>query len=383
VHGTGNDRTTAMLVGFKDAGAAVTALVPSPVGDFPSRPAGLHGIDVHTVPDPWARATWPIELGATWIGLQDRYVAAHRRITRSLLADNRRFDLAFASAPPFSALTAASRVARSWGIALVADLRDEWANNPFAGRLGPVHHVLERRRETAAMPSVSGVSAPIPEILSALVAPFAGPTRVIEHGAHVSAIRAGVGAPPGLAPDEPLTIVYAGNRYGDINESRFIETFARVADPPRVRLRLVGSTRAIRVPIPPSMTVEVVPHVPHAELLREYRRAHAVLNFLPSEGGQRSLRSKFEEYKATGRPIVAFAPHNSRLYRTARTTAGAYAVSEGDPAELGAALAATVEDARRREDFFARRTVRDWRDVGQEAVELAAEVIDRHSRGGA
>jgi len=73
-------------------------------------------------------------------------------------------DIIFASAPPFTGLIVASRLARSFGISWIADLRDLWVNNPYSGHPRwriPLDAVIERLtlRSAASLVTVSPIWA--------------------------------------------------------------------------------------------------------------------------------------------------------------------------------------------------------------------------------
>src|SRR5205823_6427111 len=82
---------------------------------------------------------------------------------RRLIAEWRP-DIIFASAPPWTGLIVASRLARAFGIPWVADFRDLWVDNPYYGEAGwrrPVDAALERLtlRNAAALVTVSPIWA--------------------------------------------------------------------------------------------------------------------------------------------------------------------------------------------------------------------------------
>jgi hypothetical protein len=370
--GSGNQRTSAFVRGFIEHGAHVTAFVPDSDVHV-DRPTWLDAVDLHLIPDPLTGVPWPALLAAQWFGLPDASVVVQRGARRR--AQRADADAIFVSAAPFSAFSAAASLACNRGLPLVADLRDEWSRNPFAGRLGPFHRALEGRREDAALAVTTAISAPIPEILEALRRPFPGTSRVIDHGADVDLVEQLVGPPRPLQAHEPLVLVYAGARYGDVNEDRFLRALGQLTDDRPVVLRLIGAERAVRVPVPSHVEVVVRPLISHADLMREYDKAHAVLNFLPSEGGSHSVRSKFEEYKATGRPILSLAPDGSRLLRATASTPGGHAVMEGDVPGLGRALHAIIDQAQLGIDFRGERSTRTWADVGREAAELLQSAL--------
>ena len=371
--GTGNQRTTAMVTGFARAGARVTAYVPEPPYARGPYPPELHGVEVKVRRDPLAHLGDRIVYGATVLGFEDRYIP----FSRAVLAENRWApppDAIFVSAAPFSAFVAAAALAAELDVPLIGDLRDAWSRHPLNKILGPWHQRLEERREARAVAGATALSAPIQEIFDSLVQPFDGPTRVIEHGCDVDAIRAGVGPPLPLGPGEPLVLVYAGMRYGPLTEEGFVRTFAQLEAPEPVTLRLIGCPRPA-VATPPGLTIEVVEQVPHHQLIRHYAQAHALLNFISPQGLQPVVRSKFEEYKATGRPVLAVAPTESRLHAMTAGHAGGQSVAEGDARGLASALAGIRASAEGRIDYRHQRTSRSYAEVGREASQLLAEVL--------
>lgn len=372
--GTGNQRTTSMVTGMARAGARATAYVPEPRHKRPPYPAELADVEVLVRREPLAAVPDRAVFGAVVLGLQDRYVG----FSRAVLDEARqgpRPDAVFVSSAPFSAFVAAARLAAHFGVPLVGDLRDEWARNPFDGVLGPLHRRLEERREVKALGSATALSAPIPEIFDALVETFPGPARVIEHGCDLAAIRSVVGPPPPLEPGAPLILVYAGMRYGAITEEAFVRTFAQLEAPDPVTLRLIGCPRPA-VEAPPGLTIEVIDQIPHRELLGHYAQAHGVLNFLSSHG-LLPVRSKFEEYKATGRPMLAIAPDGSRLHTLTSGLAGGFSAAPGDGPALAAALGGIRRSAEAQIDHGPDRPVRTYEDVGLEAAQLLVEALGR------
>ena len=73
-------------------------------------------------------------------------------------------DIIFASAPPYTGLIVASRLARAFDIPWVADFRDLWVDNPYYSEPGwrrPIDAVLERQtlRNAAGLVTVSPIWA--------------------------------------------------------------------------------------------------------------------------------------------------------------------------------------------------------------------------------
>ncbi|MCZ7531181.1 MAG: hypothetical protein M5U31_13115 [Acidimicrobiia bacterium] len=162
-----------------------------------------------------------------------------------------------------------------------------------------------------------------------------------------------------------------------INEDRFLKSMARLKGIPGIRLRLVGSDRPVRVPVPENVHVETIGAVDHRQLMEEYSAAHALLLLGPAERGRGWVPSKLEEYKATGRPILSFSAPGGHLEHLIEDTPGAYAASETDPASLDLALRNVRNDAIHQKSFRGERPARSWTEVGTEASVLVANTLTK------
>lgn len=369
VWGAGSQRTEAYLTGFARAGAAVTAVVPRPHRSTNrSRSEALTALDVRVVGDPLAWLPWQVAHAAMCAGIEDRFVLVHRRAQRTL-ASSGVFDVVFASGAPFSAVMAAARFARRNRLPLFVDLRDEWAENPFA-RTGPLHRRLARARERNALQNASVLTAPFPAVLTLARAPIPG--TVIPHGCDARLVADNVGPPARMPPGGPLVLCFAGARYGRINESAFLRACARIRLPGAVELRLVGSERAVAEPLPHRVEVAVVPPLDHSALMAEYDRAHALLVLAPPSRGPEWVPSKLPEYWATGRPVLGFVDRNSVVGSTVAAEPGGITVPEDDPVALGRAFRDLFELAQAAHDYRHDRVLRTWHDVGDEVAALLA-----------
>jgi hypothetical protein len=118
-------------------------------------------------------------------------------------------DLIFASAPPFTALIVADRLARAFGIPWIADYRDLWADNPYYSEprwRRPLDAMLEWRtvRSAAALVTVS------PNWADQLQRRHGKVTRVIYNGYAEEDFPQ---PPPPAEPGNVLTIRYTGSIY--------------------------------------------------------------------------------------------------------------------------------------------------------------------------
>lgn len=363
--GAGTQRTTALVSGLVEAGAHVSALVATAEVRYGERPAALAAVDLHVVNHPWTRFSWKVHHASMAAGARDPLAAAHRRLAH--VASRIAADLVVSSGPPWSAVELAARVAREREVPFAADLRDEWSANPFQRWLGPAYHALAARREIGALAGARMVSAPFAAVIETLRTPPSCTAMVIRHGCDTRLILDLVPSPPPLGPDEPMRLLFAGARYGMMNEARFLSVAARAPRPlPRVHLQLVGASRPLTVEPPPGVTVEVVPPVSHRALMAYYAHAHALLSFGPRERGPGWIPSKIDEYWATGRPVLAFADPAGDLWTLVSSVAGGAVVAEDDPGALHAELVALRQLCESATDFRSQRVLRDWHDVGSE-----------------
>jgi hypothetical protein len=214
----------------------------------------------------------------------------------------------FASAPPYSGLIVASRLARAFNIAWVADFRDLWVDNPYYGEPGwrrPVDAMLERQtlRNAARLITVSPVWA---EHLSR------------RHGKAAEVVYNGYAAedfPPVASradSGEVLTIRYMGSIYRGFRDPSPV--FAAIGLLPdalrdRVRVEFYSDTgedvlaAAAAHHIADSVTVR--PRIPYRHAL-ELQMASDVLLLLQSndQRDEGNLPAKLFEYLYARRPIL-------------------------------------------------------------------------------
>lgn len=380
--GAGSQRTTAFVEGFVRAGAQVTARVVTAVAvDVAQRPSNLGDVVLETIRDPLGWVPWQAMHVWMTLGFGDRQSLAHRIAARRPSGS---IDAVFASGPPWSSVQSAARVAARLRAPLVVDMRDEWSANPFQTKLGPAFGFMDRRREIQSLKRIAGLSAPFPEVISTLRAGAPSNSRVIEHGCDLDLIRRSVGPPRTRNGDAPLRLVFAGARYGMINETRLLDALRQAGVIRPLELRLIGATRPVRAQVPRGVNVIVRGPLAHDQLMQEYDSAHALLTLGPRERGLGWIPSKVPEYLATGRPILGFGVPGSRLERQLGAAPGTHFVDERDPRQLQLALERLAEDTAAPEDWALRRTTRAWSDVGDEAADFVRSSLDhrRRSTGG-
>jgi Glycosyl transferase 4-like domain len=240
------------------------------------------------------------DMRADWIKIA---VRAGRR-----LIEGWRPDVIFASAPPFSGLIVASRLARAFDIAWVADFRDLWIDNPYYGEPGwrrPIDAMLERRtlRNAARLVTVSPI--------------WAGHLHR-RHGKAAEVVYNGYveeDFPPiasCIEPGEVLTIRYMGSIYrGFRDPSTLFAAIGLLPETLRNRVRVEfysdagDAVLAAAAAHCVSDSITVRPRIPYRHAL-ELEMQSDVLLLLQSNDrrDEGNLPAKLFEYLYVRRPIL-------------------------------------------------------------------------------
>jgi glycosyltransferase involved in cell wall biosynthesis len=212
-----------------------------------------------------------------------------REIRRRLLEG--RYDVVFATGPPFAALLAASRAAGD--VPLIVELRDLWAGNPAFDRGGPIL----RRAESSVVQHAAAVVAVTPEAAVDL--------RRRHPGARIEEI------PNGFEPTlldmrqttSGTTIIHSGT----LTKDRPLAPLLRAMKPP-IRLVLHGYVvPEILAEIKASgAEVELAPPSGWEDAVRRIAEADVTLITQASGAGDATaVAAKVYEYLALGKPILS------------------------------------------------------------------------------
>lgn len=286
-------------------------------------------------------------------------------------------DALVVSGAPWSAVMAASRYAVDRGVPYVLDFRDEWSRNPvLRSRLGPLWASSARKAEARSVELAAYVTAPEAYILDELRGVSSEKKIHVPHGCSPNVVTS-VSEPRILPTESPVHIVFAGTRDRALNEDIFVRDLYRLKGQLSfgVDLELVGSDRPSVVCGDDWLKITVRPRVSHGDLMAVYSGADCLLWHLPPTRGLGVAGSKVEECKATGRPILAYCEPNSRLFRVALETPGAWPVGIGDLDGLAAALSGIRQSAMVGRDFRERRSIRPWSKVAEEIGALVSGIM--------
>jgi glycosyltransferase involved in cell wall biosynthesis len=300
---------------------------------------------------------WPDEMSG-WVPGATR--AALREIRRE------RPDVIFTTSAPYSAHLVGLLLHRRTGIPWVADFRDEWTENPEAGRQPRIYRAASRLLERLVLRHATRVTVTTDDARLADAVVADAKRTTITNGVDPDDI-AGTG---GRGGGERFRLSFVGTLYGGRDCAPVFAALRRLAergavDPSRAEFRVVGN---VWLPAPPDagpVPVVQAGYVDHPRAVREMAEADVLVVYLPSES--RAIVGKLFEYLAAGPPVLTVAHPSNAGARLAAEFGSGPVVEPGDSAEIEAAL----------EDLYGR-----WLrgDLHRGEDERRAEALRRFSR---
>lgn len=219
-------------------------------------------------------------------------------------------DVLLASAPPYTALVAASLLAQRFGIPWVADMRDPWAD--FHGARFPAwRQAIDRRLERLVLDTAAHVTTATGPFASGFRRAVATPVTVVTNGYDEEdyAIER-----PSRA-DGRLEILYTGHAHAMKQDPiPLFEALGRIDGvEERIRVtfhgRRLGWLRTLVVRHGLERVVEIRDPVPHDTCVRLQRRADVLLYLLRRDpAGAGIVHAKLFDYAGARRPILAIGP---------------------------------------------------------------------------
>jgi glycosyltransferase involved in cell wall biosynthesis len=286
--------------------------------------------------------------------LPDRWVGWALAASRVHVSTLDHPDVILSSGPPHSTHLAATELSRRLRVPFVADMRDEWAGNPFDANVVPWQAWANSRLESWCMERASRVVVVSDLMRQRLV------ERRPQMADRVVALPNGfdpedmVAAPARLAvgPTDPVRFLYAGRLNRQQQVGRFFERFGLFAagTPPACSLDLLGTldpdhVRAARASITPgAITVRMT--IPHNDAVQAMARADVLVMVTTGGGaGPATMTGKLYEYLALRRPILLIG-RDGAAAELVRSSGAGVAADPDDAAQIDQALARVIEIAR-------------------------------------
>jgi glycosyltransferase involved in cell wall biosynthesis len=279
------------------------------------------------------------------------WAACALRVARRLLLGGR-FDLLYASGPPFPHVLAAEHLSRAHSIPLVVDFRDAWSLDPFEDGAWPKRVAKRALCRWAYRPSSAG-SSTLPTPSCRTRPRWRPPTSARPRGgaAHALVPNGFDGADFGppvwrRAVTDPVTFLHCG-RFGGVagrSADTLLDALRRATEAGRrVRLRCLGDAsatleRAVRRHGVTEL-VELTPAIPHDGAIGEIRRADVLVLFQAGgRGPVTPVAGKTFEYVRSGRPVLGIVPSGDNHALVEQHAAIHRLVSPSDPAAVAAAM---------------------------------------------
>lgn len=227
-----------------------------------------------------------------------------------------KIDLLFSSSPPHSVQVITKEIAMQTGLPWVADLRDEWTQNPDFRASNEKAIFLEKETLVAckAITTVTwGAQKNFKQILNNSI-----PIHFLPNGYDPEDF-----VKVSLRNDKcsgKLNITYCG-RFSKTHspEPFFIALREMLTFNPNLkgflRIRVIGGKDNIRsISLFPELwsIVEFIPYQPHKRALQWMQEADVLL-LLSTGAGSEIVTGKVYEYMATQKPILALVSHNGEL----------------------------------------------------------------------
>ncbi|HOW96212.1 MAG TPA: glycosyltransferase [Kiritimatiellia bacterium] len=244
----------------------------------------------HVFPDPLVR--W---LPRAW-----------RRAVELLSAH--RFDAVVTTSFPFTSVLLGRMARERFGVPWVAEFRDLWTEDPRFPLRSAAFVADSGRLERETLASADAVVAVSSPLAERFVRRGGGDrVRCIELSYEEADF-----AQEREPPSDRFHLVQAGTLYPGMLPAalpKALDLLARLGklDPARFGFTLAGANLCGQAGL---SGARVLGHVPHAEALRLYRGASALLLTLPAELGE-FIPSRLFEYMASGAPILALVPPDS------------------------------------------------------------------------
>jgi glycosyltransferase involved in cell wall biosynthesis len=304
------------------------------------------------MPSEWIRKT--LNVGSQFFFVPDNKIGWKRKACKgaSEILEREKFDLIFATAPPYTDFLIGQYLKKRYRLPLVLDYRDSWIDNPYHFYLTPVHrwlhHVLEKR-VLRASDKVVTINRRIKELLLTGY-PFLQyqDVEIVPQGFDPEDFNLD-GVPP-VPRGQRMRLTYSGTFIDKRTPKYFLHALVRLfQEQPELRDRIeacfLGHFREENLKLVYRLglqdVVRVVGYVDHKECVRNLL-ASDVLWLIIGKGKGEDMMStgKLYEYLGARKPILGCVP--AGVAKTTIEDSGAGIVVEPDDVKGIAAAIRTL-----------------------------------------
>lgn len=252
----------------------------------------------------------------------------------------------YSSSSPVTSHLIAHSLKHKTGLPWVADLRDQWTQNPTGQKIGAVSRaesILEKHVLSTA-DAVVTVSDPLAAQLSRIHPRLSRKIQVITNGFDPADYKGTV-----IKPPEKFTITYTGQLYQlRRNPEPLMAALAELLgdeliSPEEIELKFLGELNPALFNLAAKYNLEeiitVTGRVPYPEALRAQQQSSILLVMVHNDTSCRGeFTGKVFEYLGAGRQILALVPQGNVIEKLLEETRAGIAVSPNDIPAIKKAL---------------------------------------------
>jgi glycosyltransferase involved in cell wall biosynthesis len=304
------------------------------------RKAGADGGKTVRMPREWIRKT--LNVTSQFFFIPDNKIGWKRKAVRAAsdVLRSEKFDLIFATAPPYSDFLIGRELKTEFNLPLVLDYRDAWLDNPYHFYLTPLHRWLHYELEKSVLQSCDKIITINRRIKELLLKRYRflryQDVEIISQGYDPSDFDS-----DGVAPERHgarMRITYSGTFIDKRTPRFFLQALSSVLqEEPQMRNKLeacfVGHFREENLKLVKKLglqdVVRVKGYVDHRECVRTLLSSDVLWLIIGKGKGEEMMSTgKLFEYLGARKPILGCVP--AGVARTAIEESGAGIVVEPD-----------------------------------------------------
>ncbi len=259
------------------------------------------------------------------------------------LHEQKKFNLVFATAPPFTDFLIGKELRKKLHLPLVIDYRDPWLEYPLKYYPTPLHRWLNYRMEKKVLPSASRIIVTNRRVKELMIKRYTfleyNDILIIPQGFDPKDFE---DTRPSPLPSK-FTITHAGVFYGDRSPKYFLQALKKIfTDRPNLKdkfvVNLVGAIQEEHSKLIKSLGLEgnvnSTGYLPHAECIHQLQSSD--LLWL-SVNNDRQSPGKVYEYLGAKKPILACVP-DGFIHQTLQETGASIFAQPDNVEEIAAGL---------------------------------------------